>query len=188
MCCSRCIVEVKKIFEELGLAPLRVTLGEVTLEKSVPDALQGKLNQKLEDQGFAVALSADEKLVVEIQGFLVSHLNDYLMAREKALTLSNYLSGQLHKSYKYLSKVFKQVTDITIERYFIKLKVEKAKELLTLNEMGINEIAWLMGYSSSQNFSTHFKRETGRTPGEYKKAPVPERIHRPNLIQENFKQ
>ncbi len=161
MCCRRCIVEVKRIFEELDLTVFQVDLGEVVLEKSVPDGLQERLNKKLADQGFALALSTDEKLVVEVQTFLVSYLNDYLMTKEKALTLSNYLSGQLHKSYKYLSKVFKQVNTITIERYFIRLKMEKAKELLIFNEMDLNEIAWLLGYSSSQNFSTQFKRETG---------------------------
>ena len=188
MCCGRCIVEVKRIFEGVGLQPLQVNLGEVILEKSTPNGLQGKLIKKLEDHGFALALSADEKLAVDIQTLLVSYLNEYLLAKEKALTISNYLSGKLFKSYKYLSKVFKQVTEITIEKYFIKLKVEKAKELLILNEMEINEIAWLLGYSSSQNFSTHFKRETGKTPGEYKKKPIPERIHLPNLIPENLKQ
>lgn len=188
MCCGRCIVEVKRIFEQIDLSPLQVNLGEVILEKSIPETLLEELNTKLEDHGFALALSVDEKLAVDIQTLLVSYLHEYLLAKEKALTISNYLSGQLYKSYKYMSKVFKQITKITIERYFIKLKVEKAKELLILNEMDITEIAWLLGYSSSQNFSTHFKRETGKTPGEYKKEPIPARIHLPNLIPENLKQ
>lgn len=188
MCCNRCIIEVKSIFEELDLTVVEINLGEMLLEKSVPDDIHEKLSKELVDQGFALVLSTDEKLVVEIQTFLVSYLNDYLKTREKSLTLSNYLSGQLHKSYKYLITLFKQVNTITIERYFIRLKMEKAKELLILNEMDINGIAWLLGYSSSQNFSTQFKRETGKTPGEYKKQPMPERIHLPNLIPENFKQ
>lgn len=142
----------------------------------------------MEDQGFALALTSDEKLVVEIQTFLVSYLNDYLLKREKALTISNYLSGQLHKNYKYLSKVFKQVNLITIDRYFIRLKMEKAKELLIVNAINVNEIAWLLGYSSSQNFSTQFKKVIGKTPGEYKHKPIPDRVHIPNLIPEKFKQ
>ena len=135
MCCGRCIIEVKRIFEKIGLLTHQVNLGEVIVE-----------------------------------------------------TISNYLSAQLNKSYKLLSTVFKQVTGIAIERYFIKLKVEKAKELLILNEIDIAEIAWLLGYSSSQNFSTYFKRETGKTPLEYKNDPIPERIHLPSLIPKNFKQ
>lgn len=188
MCCGRCIVDVKRIFEQIGLTPLEVNLGEVIIESDVPKDLQELLEQKLKENGFSLALSVDERLVVEIQTLLTSYLQKYLMAKGKALTISNYLSTQLHKSYKHTSTVFKQITDITIERYFIKLKVEKAKELLILNEMDISDIAWLLGFSSSQNFSTHFKRETGKTPGEYKHDPVPERIHLQNLIPHNFKQ
>lgn len=188
MCCGRCIVEVKRIFEQIGLPTLEVNLGEVILEKAITKELQEKLEQNLEKHGFALALSVDEKLAVDIQTLLVTYLNEYLMAKEKALTVSDYLSTQLHKSYKQLSAVFKKVSTITIERYFVRLKVEKAKELLILNEMDIAEIAWLLGFSSSQNFSTHFKHETGKTPGEYKNNPVPERIHLQNLIPHNFKQ
>ena len=188
MCCGRCIVEVKRIFEQIGLPTLEVNLGEVILEKAITKELQEKLEQNLEKHGFALALSVDEKLTVDIQTLLVTYLNEYLMAKEKALTVSDYLSTQLHKSYKQLSAVFKKVSTITIERYFVRLKVEKAKELLILNEMDIAEIAWLLGFSSSQNFSTHFKRETEKTPREYKNNPVPERIHLQNLIPHNFKQ
>ncbi len=188
MCCGRCIIEVKRIFEKIGLLTHQVNLGEVIVETEISRELQEKLEQKLEEHGFAIALSTDEKLTVDIQRLLVSYLHEYLMAKEKALTISNYLSAQLNKSYKLLSTVFKQVTGIAIERYFIKLKVEKAKELLILNEIDIAEIAWLLGYSSSQNFSTYFKRETGKTPLEYKNDPIPERIHLPSLIPKNFKQ
>lgn len=43
ICCGRCIVEVKRIFEELSLPLLEVTLGEVILQKSIGDDVREKL-------------------------------------------------------------------------------------------------------------------------------------------------
>lgn len=188
MCCERCIIEVKRIFENVGVAPLTVRLGEVVVNKTVSPNAQNKIIKNLEEKGFSMIFSEDEKLVVNIQALLVFYLREYFLKREKLHKISNFLSTQLNKSYTQLSKIFKKNTDITIEKYFIKLKVEKAKELLILNQIDIVEIAWLLGYSSSQNFSTQFKIETGKTPGEYRVNPEPERIQLPKLIKQNFKQ
>lgn len=168
MCCERCIVEVKRIFENAGVAPLTVRLGEVVVTKTVSPAAQNIIIKNLEQKGFSLVFSEDEKLVVNIQALLVFYMREYFLKKEKLYKISNFLARQLNKSYTQLSKIFKKNTGITIEKYFIKLKVEKAKELLILNQIDMAEIAWLLGYSSSQNFSTQFKIETGKTPGEYR--------------------
>ncbi len=188
MCCERCIIEVKGIFENAGVAPLTVHLGEVVVNKPLSPAAQNKIIKNLVEKGFSLVFSEDEKLVVNIQALLVFYLREYFLKKEKLYKISNFLSKQLNKSYRHLSKIFKKNTGVTIEKYFIKLKVEKAKELLILNQIDIAEIAWLLGYSSSQNFSTQFKIETGKTPGEYRVNPEPKRIQLPKLIKQNFKQ
>ncbi len=188
MCCERCIAEVKRIFEDAGITTRKVQLGEVITNKKLSDRELNKIIKKLGEKGFSLAHSEDEKLVVNIQALLVFYLREYLLQKQKLYKISSYLSKQLNKSYSLLSRIFKKVTGITIEKYFIKLKIEKAKELLILNQIDITEIAWLLGYSSSQNFSTQFKIETGKTPGEYRENPQPERIHLPKLIKRNFKQ
>ncbi len=188
MCCERCIIEVKRIFQNAGIAPLTVRLGEVVVKKAVSPKAQDKVMKNLEASGFSLASSDDEKLVVNIQALLVFYLREYLLQKKKLFKISSYLSKQLNKSYSLLSRVFKKNTGITIEKYFIKLRIEKAKELLILNQIDIAEIAWLLGYSSSQNFSTQFKIETGKAPGEYRVDPEPERIQLPRLVKQNFKQ
>lgn len=64
-------------------------------------------------------------------------------------------------NYNKISKIFKTSVGITIERHFINLKVEKAKELLITGNLSIIDIAWLLEYNSSQSFSTIFEKETG---------------------------
>ena len=69
---------------------------------------------------------------------------------------------------RYLSTVFKEVINITVNDYINIGKVDKAMRWLTASELTITEIASRLGFSSTQYFSTVFKRYTHVTPGEYK--------------------
>ncbi len=63
-------------------------------------------------------------------------------------TISYVLSSKLNKDYSYLSHLFSHVEGVTIEKYLILQKIEKAKELLVYNEASLNQIAFDLGYSS----------------------------------------
>uniref|UniRef100_UPI004048BDDF helix-turn-helix domain-containing protein n=1 Tax=Flavobacterium sp. TaxID=239 RepID=UPI004048BDDF len=56
--------------------------------------------------------------------------------------LSNYLKEKLHQDYSKLSNLFSQIEGISIEKYFINLKIEKVKELLFYDELSLSEIAY----------------------------------------------
>lgn len=58
---------------------------------------------------------------------------------------------------------------MTIEKYFIQLKIEKIKELLVYDELSQAEIAYRLDYSSPAHLSNQFKQVTGMTPGAFKK-------------------
>ena len=45
---------------------------------------------------------------------------------------------------------------------------ERVKELLVYGEMSFSEIAWQMGYSSTQHLSNQFRHVTGLTPTQFK--------------------
>ncbi len=67
-----------------------------------------------------------------------------------------------------MSKLFSEKEGITIEQYFIFLKLEKVKELVTYNEHTLNEIASSLGYSSVQHLSYQFKRVLGISARAFK--------------------
>lgn len=69
---------------------------------------------------------------------------------------------------RHLSSIFKEVINITVNDYINIAKVDKAMRWLTESELTITEIASRLGFSSTQYFSTVFKRYTHVTPGEYK--------------------
>ena len=54
-------------------------------------------------------------------------------------------------------------------------KIEKTKELLMYDEQSLSEIAYHLGYSSTQHLSSQFKKLTGMTPSVFKQTGA---IHR----------
>ena len=179
MCCGRCIMEVQKIFSLLNLIPLHVQLGEVILSKKISEQKQELLNSKLVEKGFEIIVQERDQYAIIIQRLIILYLD---MSLNKTKCISVYLADNMNMNYNKISRIFKSSTGITVEKYLLKLKVEKAKELLIFGGISITEIAWILGYSSSQNFSTVFKRETGKTPLQYHHAALPNRVLRDNMM------
>ena len=63
--------------------------------------------------------------------------------------------------YDALSALFSSIEQVTIERYVILQRIEFVKELLKYGELSMSEIAWELGYSSSQHMSSQFHTVTG---------------------------
>lgn len=64
---------------------------------------------------------------------------------------------------------FKAYTGFTPNIYMVRRKIQLSQELLRGTFMPATEIASKLGFSSSQHFSTMFKRFCGLTPNEYRK-------------------
>ncbi len=64
-------------------------------------------------------------------------------------------------------KTFKSVTGETPIQYLKKIRLNKAKDMLSLNNKAC-DVAELVGYESLSQFSREFKRFYGQTPATYK--------------------
>jgi len=171
MVCPRCITAVESIFTELGIQFISIVLGEVILSHPLQENLKIDLKTKLLAQGFEVLEDHQSQLIGQIKTILIHqlhHRNDNLK-----VNFSTLLSDKLHVEYSVLSKLFSSVEGLTIERYILKQKIEKVKELLFYNQQTLSEIAFQMQYSSVAHLSAQFKRETGMTPTAFKKLKKP---------------
>lgn len=92
-------------------------------------------------------------------------LNDKLSNTEK-FNLDE-ISFKLGFSKSYIKSQFKKCTGKSIIQYYIDMKIEKAKELLSQNKYTISEIADVLGFSSIFYFSRQFKLHTDMSPSEY---------------------
>jgi len=87
------------------------------------------------------------------------------------LTLSWVAKDVIFMNENYLGKLFLKETKEKFSQYVIRVRMEKAKELLeSPKEYKIYEICQKTGFSDyTQYFSQVFKKYTGYTPTEYKK-------------------
>lgn len=107
------------------------------------------------------AQKKNDALMEKAERWLVSHLSEEdLIARTAASVGLNV------NTFK---KRFKKAYDYSPQHYIQRLRIEKAKEALELTDQPIEEISYLVGYQDSSFFRKLFKRQTGLSPGQYRK-------------------
>ena len=187
MCCDRCIETVRQLLGDGDYKPLKTTLGEIILANSLTEKDLELLNRKLVTKGFTLVSSHADKVVTKVKAAIFQYLNDAL-SKDMKTRFSDYVVKKVGLSYYYLSRVFSTTEKITMEKFLIFLKVERIKEMLLQNEFSVGEIAYQLGYSSSQSLSAQFKKLTGKTPGQYRLNPVPARVHFDRIQEQHFVQ
>ncbi|MEW4411788.1 response regulator [Clostridium sp. AN503] len=68
----------------------------------------------------------------------------------------------------YISRLFKQHMGVTIIDYLIKVRLDRAKELLAKGDYSIKQISFMVGYSDPNYFTWSFKKYLGISPIKYR--------------------
>ena len=167
MVCDRCIMVVRQQLDDAGIGYKQVQLGEVELAQQISPQQLDALKTRLSTLGFEVLDDRKSAIINKVKSSIIRiiHTNE---AADMNMKLSVLLSEKLDMDYHYLSALFSSIEGITIEKYVILQRIERAKELLMYDEMTINEIADALGYSSVQHLSQQFKKITGLTPTHFK--------------------
>ena len=170
MVCPRCISTVNRVLMAAGLPVQEVTLGEARLAVPETNFDYDALNVALQQEGFELIYDREKQLAEKIKNQLIQYLEHFQYYYEP-VTTSSFLADKLNLPYQQLSKVFSRQEHTTIEKYFIRLKIEKVKELLSYNQLTLSEIAYQLKYSSVQHLSNQFKKVTGLSVSEFKNDP-----------------
>jgi YesN/AraC family two-component response regulator len=72
----------------------------------------------------------------------------------------------------YLHRIFKSSKGCTINEYLVRVRMEKAKSLLSNTDIKITDISGYVGINSRQYFAAAFKNYTGLSPSQYRKTSV----------------
>ena len=85
----------------------------------------------------------------------------------ETITLEN-LAGTTKLSISGLTQRFQRELGVSPREYINRMKIEKAKELLSDSESSVTEIAFALAFSSSNYFSFVFHKLTGKSPTEFR--------------------
>jgi len=82
------------------------------------------------------------------------------------------LNGVLTASINeyYLCHIFKEKMEMTLKEYLMQKKLITAIELLENSNMKISDISDQLHFASLHTFGLAFKRHTGVSPSQYRKA------------------
>ena len=69
----------------------------------------------------------------------------------------------------FLKNIFKKYSGLSIHKYFLKMQMRNASELLDSGK-SVTEVAEILGFCSQPYFSAAFKREFGYPPTEFRKV------------------
>lgn len=167
MVCHRCIKVVKDELTKLGYVVTGITLGEAIIESDKNPDIAG-IRKVLLENDFDLVDDKNSKLIEKIKVLIIEKIHHQNNNLEK-FSFSKYLSNELGVNYSHLSSIFSSCEGITIEKFIIKQKIEKVKELLTYDELTLSEISFKLGYSSVQHLSNQFRQITGLNPSYFKK-------------------
>ncbi len=96
------------------------------------------------------------RVIDQMHGHLANEFS--LVELAKAAQLSEY----------HFSRLFKRATGVSPSRYFIRLRMARARQLLLDTDQSVIDIGMAVGYSSPSHFSQVFRREIGVTPTAYR--------------------
>lgn len=162
MVCNRCKTAILKLLNEASFVVETIQLGKITVKQNpINDYI--RLENNLNELGFELIKDTEQILIEKIKVSLIKHLKN----NSTNFSLAN-LENEIGRSYSILSKKFSKSEGITIERYFINLKIEKVKELIQLQEHNFSEIAYNLNYQNSSHLAKQFKQVTGMSMTAYK--------------------
>jgi YesN/AraC family two-component response regulator len=168
---SRCTAIVKNELGNLGLRFKTVELGQIELEEAQLSAEKWRLiDTALRNAGLELMIDKKTQVVEKIKA--VIHQLIYFSDDLPKTNFSEYISKHVNHDYNNLSILFSNVEGVTIEKYVIEQKVQRAKELLVYTKLSLSEIAFKLKYSSTAHLSNQFKKISGLTPAFFRHQPV----------------
>ncbi|EYC50704.1 AraC family transcriptional regulator [Hylemonella gracilis str. Niagara R] len=160
--------------------------GGVTTTGAVSSVMDLGLHLIRESMGSAVARAVSKLALID--GGRVSqraYVDTALIPQNRApfsTQVNRWLAQRLSETYNLCAladafnvtsrtvlRRYRQETCMTPLQWLQKARIEKAKHLLELSSMSVAEVVVAVGYHDLATFSRLFARETGQTPGHYKR-------------------
>jgi AraC family transcriptional activator of pobA len=124
-------------------------------------------SQRYHKRQFITRKPLNNALLEKLDRILDQYFNDKT-ALMKGLPTVQYLAGELNISPKYLGDMLRASTGHNTQQHIHLKLIEKAKEVLTISNLTVGEIAFQLGFEHPQSFSKLFKSKTKLSPLEFR--------------------
>ena len=118
--------------------------------------------------GFLTAVVANACTVAQLPAFPIQRALQHLESNIGENLRIEDMAEALNMSISSFKKGFRQATGIAPAEYFLRMKLNKGRYMIQCSDRSITEISADLGFSSSQYFSTAFKRYHVFSPSDWK--------------------
>jgi AraC family transcriptional regulator len=118
------------------------------------------------DDGVAVGLPMRGGLAGWQQRRVVEFIEQHLADGFPLATLANLVQLSTY----HFARAFKRSFGIPPHRYHINRRIERARALLSDRKTSVADVALELGFSGASAFAATFRRATGQTPTDYRRA------------------
>jgi transcriptional regulator GlxA family with amidase domain len=139
------------ISEQGGVALAR-RVAEVLLHQEIREG------ENAQRQDLRYRLGTANPKVIEAVGVMESHLEDPLSCRQLAETVD--------LSTRQLERLFRRHFDQTPGQYYLRIRLDKGRELLRRTSSPILDVAVASGFTSTSHFTKCYRKCFGHTPSE----------------------
>lgn len=109
-------------------------------------------------------LPADQAFMDRLTDIVYSQLSDTALNSDK-------IAEKMCMSKSQLNRKVRVITGGNTTTYILHVRMEKAKRMLSSNDMPIGDIAMQCGFEDAGYFGRVFKQTFGMTPSQYRKKP-----------------
>lgn len=159
---TACFEKLSNIFSDLYRLAPDVGHGTPILKKALTYEI---LSILVDEYYFESVAGSHLGRAAAVANDLMEYIDQHLA---EELTLET-LAAKVNFSKFHMSRIFKKHTGVTLNRYIINRRLQKAKELLK-EDIPINEVGHLVGFNNYSYFYKTLKKAEGMTPSAFKKS------------------
>ncbi len=165
MVCERCKTIVKRELDNVGVKYNSVQYGEVDTTEDLTISQRTKLHDALQKSGFELIDSHKHALIEDLKSAI--HDMEGFSDEDLKTSFTDYISLRVNDNFISLNTLFSELEGVTIEKYIIRRKIERVKEMLVYEDISLSEIAHKLHYSNTIELVRQFKSITGLTPSHF---------------------
>lgn len=153
---------------------LRTRIAEHQIDESLVDTLEREISER-DCERIANVIESYIRMLVfvcpneERKNPIVENLKNYAVANLEYPLDMKRVSEVFHYNPKYMGRLFKAETGMSLCEFMNAKRIERAKEYLLQDKDSVIEIAYKTGFENVTYFNRVFKRYASVTPMEYRK-------------------